>query len=84
MQGSHQRQPHVVAGDQREECRIEAANKLLIAGLAFLALAILGAVLLITDYLFDGAIVWIYPSLLAVLLLVLWFVIPLARRLRAD
>ena len=33
---------------------IETANRLLIAGLVFLALAILGAVLLITDFLFDG------------------------------
>ena len=58
---------------------VESANKLLIAGLVFLALAILGAVVLITDYLFGGAVVWIYPGLLALLLAVLWFVRPLAR-----
>jgi uncharacterized protein DUF6328 len=62
---------------------IESANAMLIAGLVFLAIAILGAVVLITDFLFGGAVVWIYPGLLAVLLVVLWFVIPLVRA-RAD
>jgi magnesium-transporting ATPase (P-type) len=62
---------------------IESANLMLIAGLVFLAIAILGAVVLITDFLFGGAVVWIYPGLLAVLLVVLWFVIPLVRA-RAD
>jgi hypothetical protein len=62
---------------------IESANQMLIAGLVFLAIAILGAVVLITDFLFGGAVVWVYPGLLAVLLVVLWFVIPLLRA-RAD
>ena len=38
----------------------------MIAGLGFLALAILGAVLLITDVLFDGAIVWLFTAVPAV------------------
>ena len=58
---------------------IESANKQLIAGLFFLALAIMGAVVLITDYLFDGAAVWAYPAAMASLLVVLWFARPLAR-----
>jgi Family of unknown function (DUF6328) len=58
---------------------IESANTLLIAGLGFLALAILGAVALITDFLFDGAARWIWPGLVAVVIVVLWFVRPLAR-----
>jgi hypothetical protein len=58
---------------------IESANKLLIVGLVFLAVAILGAVLLVTDYLFSGAVVWIYPGLLAIALVSLWFVQPLLR-----
>jgi hypothetical protein len=58
---------------------IESSNRLLIAGLVFLALAILGAVVLVTDFLFDGAAVWIYPGLMALVLVVLWFVRPLAR-----
>ena len=58
---------------------IESANTLLIAGLVFLSLAIIGAVTLITDYLFDGAARWIWPALIALIIAVLWFVRPLAR-----
>ena len=59
---------------------IESANTLLITGLAFLALAILGAVTLITDYLFDGSARWIWPALIAVVIGALWFVRPLLRQ----
>jgi hypothetical protein len=58
---------------------IETANGLLIAGLVFLALAIVAAVALITDYLFDGAARWIWPALVAVVIIGLWFARPLAR-----
>ena len=58
---------------------IESANTLMIVGLVFLALAILGAVLLITDVLFDGAIVWLFTAVPAVVIVVLWFARPLAR-----
>jgi hypothetical protein len=61
---------------------IESANVLLIAGLAFLAVAIGAAFLLITDYLFDGAQVWIYTVLVWLFILGLWFVRPLIRRAR--
>jgi Family of unknown function (DUF6328) len=60
---------------------IESSNRLLIAGLIFLALAIVAAVLLITDYLFSGVAVVVYPLLTAVGLIALWFVLPLYRRL---
>jgi hypothetical protein len=58
---------------------IETANGLLIAGLVFLALAIVAAVALITDYLFNGAARWIWPALVAVVIIGLWFARPLAR-----
>jgi hypothetical protein len=58
---------------------IETASNLTIAGLAFLALAIFGAVLLMTDYLFDGARVWIYPGVVGVIILGLWFLRPALR-----
>jgi Family of unknown function (DUF6328) len=58
---------------------IESANALMIAGLAFLALAILGAVVLITDYLFGLGGHWYWPALVAVVLVGLWFVRPLLR-----
>jgi len=61
---------------------IESANKLLIAGLAFLAVAIICAVLLITDVLYNGPRVVIYVSAIALLLIFLWFVRPVYRHAR--
>jgi hypothetical protein len=58
---------------------IESANALLIAGLVFLSLAVVGAVTLITDFLYDGALRWIWPALIAIVIAVLWFGRPLAR-----
>jgi hypothetical protein len=61
---------------------VESSNRLLIWGLVFLALAIVGAVSLITDYMFglDGH--WFWPLLVALLILALWFVRPLERHVR--
>jgi FtsH-binding integral membrane protein len=58
---------------------IEVAHKLTIAGLVFLALAIIGAVTLITDFLYGGAGRWIWPGLVAVVIAVLWFIRPALR-----
>jgi Family of unknown function (DUF6328) len=58
---------------------VESANALAIAGLVFLALAITGAVTLITEILFHGAVVWIYSIALAVFIAGLWFARPLLR-----
>jgi predicted neutral ceramidase superfamily lipid hydrolase len=58
---------------------IESASAFLIAGLVFLSMAILGAIALITDYLFDSVAVWILPVMVAVALVVTWFVRPLLR-----
>jgi hypothetical protein len=60
---------------------VESANALTIAGLMVLAVAITGAVTLITDMLFDGLLVWIYSGALALVIVGLWFARPL---LRAD
>ena len=61
---------------------IETANTLTIAGLVFLTVAMGGAVLLITDMLFDGARVWIYSGALWAVIALLWFIRPLQRTLR--
>jgi uncharacterized protein DUF6328 len=61
---------------------IESANRLLIAGLGFLGIAIVGAVSLITDYLFGLDSHWIWSALVALGILALWFARPLVRRLR--
>ena len=58
---------------------IDVAHKLTIAGLFFLALAIVGAVALITDFLYEGGARWIWPAVVAVVIAALWFLRPLAR-----
>jgi hypothetical protein len=60
---------------------VESANRLMIAGLGFLALALGGSVLLITDLLYDGARVWIYTIAVVLCIVGLWFVRPLSRGL---
>jgi Family of unknown function (DUF6328) len=58
---------------------VESANRLMITGLVWLAVALSGSVLLITDLLFDGARVWIYSGLVALCIVGLWFLRPLVR-----
>jgi hypothetical protein len=60
---------------------IESANKYLIAGLAFLGIAIVLAVTMITDFLYDSWIIWAVPSLIAGAVIAVWFVRPLLRRI---
>src|ERR671919_2233782 len=47
---------------------IESSNRLLIGGLVFLALAMMGAVLLITDVLYGLGGQWIWPVLVGMML----------------
>jgi hypothetical protein len=63
---------------------IESSHRLTIAGLVFLAVAMMGAVLLITDFIYDGTVVWLGPSVVTALLVVLWFARPLARQTRGK
>jgi hypothetical protein len=63
------------------EWLVESANRMMIAGLVFLALALGGSFLLITDLLFDGVRVWIYTGAVVACIVVLWFLRPLARAL---
>jgi hypothetical protein len=59
---------------------VEMAARLTIGGLAALAVAMSGAVLLVTDWLFDGAIVVATVGVVAGALAILWFGLPLRRR----
>jgi Family of unknown function (DUF6328) len=63
---------------------VESANELMIAGLAILAVALGGSVLLITDLMFDGARVWIYTGAVALVIVGLWFIRPLTRHARGK
>ena len=62
---------------------IESANRLMLAGLGFLAIAIGAAFLLITDVLFEGARVWVYSVAVWVTIVALWFARPLRRHMAA-
>jgi uncharacterized protein DUF6328 len=60
------------------------ANKLTIAGLMFLALAMSGVVFLITDVLYGSTGTALATGSVLLLFAVLWYAIPIWRRLRGD
>ena len=60
---------------------VNVASGLTIAGLVSLSFAMSGAVLLVMDWLLDGAIVGIIFGAVALAFVVLWFVLPLRRRM---
>jgi uncharacterized protein DUF6328 len=60
------------------------ANRLMIAGLGFLALAMCGSLLLVATKLFGVATGAITVGLAAIFFLVIWFALPLARKARLS
>jgi Family of unknown function (DUF6328) len=58
------------------------ANRFAIIGLSFLALAMTGVVLLITDVMFGGLATAIATSVTALTFAYLWYVMPFARRVQ--
>jgi high-affinity Fe2+/Pb2+ permease len=70
---------------QQKDDLVSVANKLAIAGLAFLALAMVGAIMLVTDVVFGATATVIVASVVAFLLyLTLWGLLPLRRRIRSE
>jgi Family of unknown function (DUF6328) len=71
---------HRLRFHQRDrEFIVESANRYLIAGLVLLAIGMLAALVCLTDFLYGGAATWIWPGLVALVLVGLWFVRPLTR-----
>jgi hypothetical protein len=69
---------------QQKDHLIFLANRLAIAGLGCLALAMTGAIMLITDVLF-GTTATIITSAAAILVFaLLWYALPLKRRLESE
>jgi Na+/melibiose symporter-like transporter len=66
---------------QQKEELVLVSNRLAIAGMVFLALAMTGAVMLITDVLFAGVVTAIFSALALAMFAVLWGALPLRRRL---
>jgi Family of unknown function (DUF6328) len=59
---------------------VTLSNKLTIAGLGVLAVSITGAMLLISDYLFNGWRVTVFTAIIGLTFLALWGLLPLYRR----
>jgi hypothetical protein len=66
---------------QQKRELVRLANRLAIAGLAFLALAMTGAIVLITDVLFGPAATVVFGAGALAMFVVLWGLLPLRRRL---
>jgi hypothetical protein len=74
---------HRLDFQQGDKARIvQISNVLAIIGLSFLALAVVGVVLLITDVLYGSSAAIAYTAAVAAVFLVLWYAIPLFLRLR--
>jgi hypothetical protein len=63
-----------------KEHLVVMANRFTLAGLACVAISMVGALLLVTDLLFDGATVVVTAVVTAVALVALWCLLPLRRR----
>ena len=70
--------------DQDKRWVVEGANRLVLAGMALLAVSITGAILLISHVVYSGLEAVIASVLVAAAIFVTWFLIPLIRELRAD
>ncbi len=69
---------------QQKRHLVFLANRFAIAGLAFLALAMTGAIMLITDVLFGGVATIVFSSAAAAMFVVLWYLLPLQRRISVQ
>ena len=70
---------------QEKEQLVFTANKFAIVGIGFLALAMVGAIMLITDVVFGATATVIITSALAFALYsTVWYVLPLRRRIRSE
>ena len=66
--------------ERDKERMLLTSNTLALAGLVFLALAIIGAVALIADFIYGPAVPILCAGIGAVLFAGLWFVLPILRR----
>jgi hypothetical protein len=61
---------------------IEAANRLTLVGLTFVALAMIGVILLISDLLYGKTATTIATTAIVGLFAIVWYIVPLSRRVR--
>src|SRR3954464_10811895 len=65
-----------------KEHLVRAANRLTILALAFVAVAIVGGILLISDLLFPGLVAILATGMATALCVICWYIVPLRRRSR--
>ncbi|HET7738948.1 MAG TPA: DUF6328 family protein [Tepidiformaceae bacterium] len=70
--------------ERDKERMLLTSNALTIVGLIFLAMAIVGAVVLIADYVYGPAVPIVSAILGAAIFATLWFVVPIVRRNPQD
>jgi hypothetical protein len=63
-----------------KEHLVQVANRLTLAGLGFVAVSMVGALLFVTDLMFDGAAVVVTAVVAALGCVIAWCVLPLRRR----
>jgi hypothetical protein len=63
-----------------KEHLVRISNRLTLAGLAVLAIALTGAVLLIADVIFKSTLTIVFTTIAGGAFLILWAVLPLYRR----
>ena len=69
---------------QRKEELVKLSNRLAIIGLGFLALAMTGAIVLITDFLYGTALTVVAGLLAAGMFVGLWYLLPVWERRRLS
>ncbi len=65
--------------EQEKEYIVRMGNRLTVAGLAFLAMSMTGAIGLVVDVVFSVATAIVCSALVGLLFVVLWYALPLAR-----
>src|SRR3954462_11722892 len=65
-----------------KEYLVQVANRFTLAGLACVALSMVGALLLVTDLMFSGAVVAVTIAVAALGFICCWCVLPVLRRVR--
>jgi uncharacterized protein DUF6328 len=66
---------------QDKEYLVLMANRLAVIGLTFLAIAMTGVILLVTDVLFGTATTIVATAFVGLMFAVLWYALPLRRRM---
>jgi hypothetical protein len=67
-----------------KEYLVQVANRFTLAGLAFVGVSMIGALLLVSDLLFDGAIVAATAAVATLACVLCWCLMPLHRRARLQ